>query len=50
MEGRTKTGDINNICGGRFGGLLFFALRSSSIYFGLAVQLIAIFTAIQAFR
>jgi len=23
MEGRTKTGDIDNICGGRFGGLLF---------------------------
>jgi len=28
MEGRTKTGDIDNICGGRFGGLLFLALCS----------------------
>ena len=26
MEGRTKTGDIDNICGGRFGGLSFAEL------------------------
>jgi hypothetical protein len=24
MEGRTKTGDIDNICGGRFGGPSLF--------------------------
>jgi hypothetical protein len=30
MEERTKTGDIDNICGGRFGGLLILTLCASS--------------------
>jgi len=28
MEGRTNSGDIDNIYGGRFGGLLFLAFTS----------------------
>jgi hypothetical protein len=30
MEGGRATTDIDNICGGRFGGLLFLALCPSS--------------------
>jgi hypothetical protein len=47
MEGRTKTGDIDNICGGRFGGLLFCPgslamlaaiLRASSLQISLPLM------------
>jgi len=30
MEGRTNSGDIDNIYGGRFGGLLFLTLCASN--------------------
>jgi hypothetical protein len=44
MAGRTKTGDIDNICGGRFGGLLFCS-GSMAIFAAIRRALVSNFAA-----